>query len=244
MSYFPATDPERAGSEPCYRCGNPGLVGTFSCQRYAEHAEAAGVMPAIQTAAATLGGVMVEAAIQAVHGKHPLAFQRSSLEIRTHQFRRYTLALNPHCPGVHSRLSQPPTRLPVGAGDDLVTLLEAVEGLTGDGSRIKLPTGLVLDAFCLGCDDRVGVGAPEWAYDANPRCQACGGPWTPLGRPAGGYTPSTLPVLDHGSPPGALALGCAEAGLPAGAIFETDHEDDGAFQLAGVVGDLYQVALL
>jgi adenylyltransferase/sulfurtransferase len=240
MSTFPATDDPDA---PCYRCANPSLTGTFSCQRHANEARAAGVVPAIQPAAAVLGGLQAEAAIQALHGSHPTAFRRTTLNIRTGAAMQYELAASPTCAGVHRRLADAPAELEVGAQDALATLVAAVEAELGPGAEVELPEPFVVDAHCLACGTVMTVGAPEWAYDLRPRCRGCEGPWSPARTvPAEGYSPTKPARLTRDSEPSALAHACGAAGLPALAVFEATSADGArtaAFRLRGTLDDLF-----
>lgn len=95
MSVFPASEPGAEASDPCYRCGNASVVGTFSCQRYAASTIEAGGIPAIQSAAATLGGLQAEAIIQALHGVHA-GHRRVNLDVRTGRHERTSSRWTPN----------------------------------------------------------------------------------------------------------------------------------------------------
>lgn len=239
MSCFPPTED---ATRPCYRCGNPSLVGTFSCARYAIEAEKAGVIPAIQPASSVLAGLQAEAVIQAIHGEFPTAFKRTTVDVRSGRGLQYELAYNPHCEGEHRTLASSPATLPLTADAHVGALLEAVEEQCGRGVEIQLYEPFIVDATCMSCGDVVAVGASEWAYDRRPRCEACGGPWVSRGAPELGYSPTKPQVLSRAADPEALRFSCREAGLPPRAIFEARNGGGEAlpYRLGGSLDDLYE----
>ncbi|MEV6633550.1 ThiF family adenylyltransferase [Actinoplanes sp. NPDC051470] len=61
----------------CYRCLNPGRQSSGSCRAYARTAESVSIIPAIQTSAAVLGGMMAEQVIQILIGNQEWAGRTS-----------------------------------------------------------------------------------------------------------------------------------------------------------------------
>lgn len=239
LSCFP---PTAEATMPCYRCGNPSLVGTFSCQRYAAEAEKAGITPAIQPGASALAGLQAEATIQAIHGEYPTGFRRTILDVRKATGTQYQLSFNPDCEGAHHRFSGP-KKLDVIAEQTLSDLVTAIEAELGVGAEITLPEPVIIDATCMKCGNVIAVAAPEWAYDMNPRCKSCNGPWTSLGEPPEGYSPTKPKVISRNVDSAALDVSCRSAGLPPMAIFAArpdGAEEDELFQLAGRLDDLYE----
>jgi hypothetical protein len=84
-------------------------VGTLSCQGNAARTIEGGAVPAIQSAAATLGGLQAEAIVQALHGMHA-GHRRVNLDVRTCAMHTYELTRDPRCPGRHRLLAPPPIR--------------------------------------------------------------------------------------------------------------------------------------
>ncbi len=242
LSSFPAASSAKAAENPCYRCGNPGLVGTFSCQRQALAALEAGVTPAIQAAAATLGGLQAEALIQALHDLHPTALRRTTLDIRTGEQSQYTLVADPQCHGVHRRAEEP-THLGVDGQDTVSALVETIEQDLGPGCRVDLPDRLIWDAFCDSCGKGVAVGAPDWAWRSDPRCEECGGAHPRLAVVPKGYTPTVLPALAGDLPDRFLELSCATAGVRSLDVVEAEASGQAkAYRLSGTLDELFSKA--
>ncbi|WP_354699930.1 hypothetical protein DSM112329_00188 [Paraconexibacter sp. AEG42_29] len=244
MSCFPGVSAEAATDEPCYRCSNPHLAGTFSCQRYAAEAAKKGIIAAIQPASATLGGMMAEAAIQAVHGETPTGFKRTTLNVRTGDHRQYRLTRALKCPGIHARLADEPIQLQLGAGDPLSALIAAVQSHLGAGAEIDLGEPLIVEAYCMSCGDVVTVESPEWAYDMRPRCRAkpCGGAWVSKGRPVEGHTPLKPIRLDARTDQRILDLTCAKAGFTSMNLvhaFQPTTGEGAVLRMSGGLADLF-----
>jgi molybdopterin/thiamine biosynthesis adenylyltransferase len=242
MSCFPPSAPGDAVCDPCYRCGNASVVGTFSCQRHAAATLQTGAIPAIQSAAATLGGLQAEAIIQALHGVHA-GYRRLNLDIRNGATRGYELTLDPECQGFHRRFAAPIATLRCGGEDPLGTLIEEIEAALGGGGVIALRESLVCEAYCDGCAHLVRAGVPDWAWRANPRCVQCGGAFDRCARQADDLTPVILHELGADTPAHVRAVSCRQAGLPALAIVEARAAAHGApasFRLAGRVDELFE----
>lgn len=244
LSVFPATSAGNAPKEPCYRCSNPQLTGTFSCQRIAEEAAKKGVIAAIQPASASLAGMQAEAAIQAVHGSHPTGFKRTVLNVRTGTHVQYRLTRNPKCPGIHARLTDTPVELTVNPTDPLSILIDAIEEHLGSGAAIDLGEPFVVEAYCMSCHDIVTVEAPEWAYDMKPHCSnsECKGPWTSIGPAYEGHTPLKPIRLDANTEPRILDLACSKAGFVALNLVHAFHPEastSAVLRMPGNLSDLY-----
>jgi molybdopterin/thiamine biosynthesis adenylyltransferase len=241
MSCFPASRSGEESFDPCYRCGNASVVGTFSCQRHAAATLQRGAIPAIQSAAATLGGLQAEAVIQALHGAHD-GHRRVNLDIRSGSARAYSLALDPECPGIHRRVAMPTTELSCTSADSVGALIDEVRTAHGGACTIDLREGLVSEAYCDGCGALVVADVPDWAWLAEPRCRCCGGPHARRGREADGLTPLILPTLGDDTPSRMRAASCLQAGFPALALVEARSADDrsASYRLAGTVDDLFE----
>lgn len=217
---------------PCYRCGAPDRVGAFSCHRYALEADAAGVIPAVQTGAAALAAMQAEAAIMYLLGQQTLWDQRVYMDLRSLEARTVQLVRNERCPGVHHRPSVAGP-LDVGADGLLSDLLRAVrERVPGAVPRLGEP--LVMRNFCVSCGGLCEVAAPEWRWLLCPLCADCGGGWPP----APGRMPGCSLLVDDEDEE-LLALTCRQAGLPPGAFVEVDAEGDTC--LLRLRGDLTDV---
>jgi molybdopterin/thiamine biosynthesis adenylyltransferase len=243
MSCFPGVAADEAGARPCYRCGNPYLIGTFSCQRYAAEAEKAGFIAAIQPASATLAGLMAEATIQAIHGEHPMAFKRATLNVRTGEHRQYELTCNGKCPGIHARLTGAPSDLNSTPENRLGALLDEVENQLGVGVRIDLAEPFIVEAYCMSCGDAIIVEAPEWAYDMRPRCDnaTCKGPWTSAGAAPEGYTPIKPIRIDAMAESRILDLPCSKAGFVAMNLVHAYHAETDTSAVYRIAGDLTEL---
>lgn len=244
MSCFRAVEAEDAEDEPCYRCSNPHVVGTFSCQRYAAEASRQGIIAAIQPAASALAGLMAEAAIQALHGSHPASFKRTTLDVRSGEFRRYGLTRNSNCPGIHERNTYEPIDVGVGPDEPLEALIEAAEVQLGPGTRIDLAEPFVVEAFCLTCGTPITVESPEWSYDMSPRCTAldCGGSWRPVADVPDDFTPLKPIRLDSNTESRILELAATKAGFVAMNFVYAHNPATGqsaVLKLQGEVNELY-----
>ncbi|MBB5955825.1 molybdopterin/thiamine biosynthesis adenylyltransferase [Saccharothrix tamanrassetensis] len=165
-----------ASGRVCYRCHNPFRESAASCTRYALAAEAENIVPAIQTAAAVLGGYMAEQCIGLLHGKLPSDDVRYYGDIRRATVSKARLQVNPHCPGHHDNLpvlTQVDVRDWAGSAADLAT---AVANRVGRGV-IRLAEPFHITYSCTGCSRFCAVMATESAWLVDSRCVDCGGPW-------------------------------------------------------------------
>jgi molybdopterin/thiamine biosynthesis adenylyltransferase len=210
-------DPEDA----CYRCLHPTTVGAFSCNAYALRLEAERIIPAIQTAAAVLGGLQAEVGIQWLHGDRARRNTRTSANIRAMTMRTVELTTNPRCPGVHWVAPDEPHDLDLGAEASVRDLLAAVREVVGP-AWVVLPTTLVMRHFCSGCHRVVEVQLPEWGWlSSGALCVDCGGAFR-LAAP--GRVPSPVFRLHTDIETEVGELTCAAAGLAPGCLVEVAPE--------------------
>lgn len=255
LTSFPAVRGEGAGSAPCWRCSHTDVRGTFSCRNYASRAEAAGVIPAVQNAAAVLGGLQAEAVIVALHpALNPSAWARAfDLNIRTWEARSVKLAADIKCPGVHHAFDAAPVVLQTAADNTVRQLLEELGERLGTPARlrfhVKTFAKLVWTAPCMKCGRSAAVRSPEWRWKMTPRCRECGGLFT---LNAGERSsPDLYQELTLRSNPAILAATCRQIGLPplslvnaapldsAVAFFEADAATV-LFKLPGSLQELFE----
>jgi hypothetical protein len=167
----PAAGEPRARS--CWNCGKVADGDVFSCRHYAAEAARHAVVPAIQPAATALGGFMAEAAIMALHGREPHA-RGVALDLRSGETIVSRLLPDPDCAARHralpvaARVDVHPER---GSAADVVAALGETRGV------VRLAAPFVHEASCRACARQVTVEQPLWAWEAEPRCDGCGGPW-------------------------------------------------------------------
>jgi len=220
---------------PCYRCHNSARASTASCTLYALAAEAAEIIPAIQTTAAVVGGLMAEQVIQVLHGGFARFGERLFGDARRLNFAMAKLPVNPKCPGQHAAL---PVLAELGDGEPLETLADLLHGVERYAHRLMLAEPAVISQSCTKCATMCLVQATESAWLLAPRCQACGGPWPRSSEPS----PDAVQLLDAGEPQPRLVAGTplAELGLTrAGSVLVQAHDDRaGLVTLPGNVSEL------
>jgi molybdopterin/thiamine biosynthesis adenylyltransferase len=258
LTSFPRTTAIEARSTPCWRCSHPSVYAAFSCQNYAAQAEAAGIIPAIQNAAATLGGLQAEAAVTALHcnGTEQSAARSFSLNVRTWEGYRTTLAVNRRCVGIHDPLGHEYMCLKTKASQPVQQLLTDISEQLGEPARIVLPfqtySRLLWKAPCgnMACGQMTLIRSPEWRWIMNQRCADCGGPF-PVMKPATRSSPDIYADLTLESNADVLAATCEEIGLPPLSLVAairagsatTSYDRPNAFrlfQLPGTLDELYQ----
>lgn len=176
VATFPAASTAISAEElACWRCGKELDDNIISCRQQAARAERAGIVPAIQTAAATLGGLQAEAVIEVLHG-HCDEARRTWLNIRTGVSMSAQLIADPHCSGAHQL--RPPA-LPVDIGPEafLSELLEVAAGHLVGTPALHLPSPYLDATACKSCKHVMTVSAPGHRYRREPLCTGCGGPW-------------------------------------------------------------------
>lgn len=246
LSCFPAARGQEAYDAPCWRCAHQETeveAGIFSCLTYARRADESGVIPAIQNAAATLGGLQAEAAVLSLHQQtgSPLGFRLMDLNIKTGVSRVTKLSTDPFCPGLHKSLDTPPHKLTTTGGDSVEQLLQELSRHLGDAARIELEPPLVWVANCQRCTKTADVRSPTWRWAMSPRCDSCGGGF-PLSNVETKDAPLIYYYLDSESPTEVLKTACARIGLPALALIEASAGEQPSllFELAGSLEQLYE----
>jgi len=178
----------------CYRCLNPSRTSVGSCRAYARAAEAVSIIPAIQTSAAVLGGMMAEQVIQVLIGNAEWAGLRAYGNVRQPAVSTARLPVNPECPGQHAvlpvlaELSELPGNLA-----ELVSLLRAKL----DTGWLMLSEPAVVDMACTRCTEMCRVLATESAWLSRPLCRTCDGPWPRVGADIAPQTVQLLALDDE-----------------------------------------------
>ncbi|HEV2915104.1 MAG TPA: ThiF family adenylyltransferase [Pyrinomonadaceae bacterium] len=248
MTCFPAAHgTQEARTAPCWRCSHQDIRGTFSCRFYAARAEAAGIIPAVQNAAAVLGGLQAEAAILALHTDldAPSNARAFDLNIRTGRSRTVKLATDPRCPGVHLAFDADPIPLQTTADNTVEQLLREMSAHVGSAARLILPlklfAKLIWNESCTECGKRAAVHAPEWSWIMTPRCEECDGPF-PVSNTASPGSPDVYPELTLESNPEVLRATCRQIGLPPLSLVRATGEDSASalFELGGSLSELYE----
>ena len=176
--------------QPCYRCIVPSRTGVFSCDRYAMAAEAARIVPAIQTGAGALGALQAEQVIEALHGRASLVGKRMFGDIRTLSFRVHTLSVDADCQGAH-RAPARHVDVDLGPSATVAQLVELVRSRFGNG-QLRFPEQFVGRIPCSICKTLTEAMSPESRWELDPRCQPCGGPFP---RSHTGASPYAYPYL-------------------------------------------------
>jgi adenylyltransferase/sulfurtransferase len=221
-------------ADPCYRCGHPERVGAFSCRRYAREADAAGIIPAIQNAAAAVGAMQSEAAIGWLLGSRDLSNHRVYFNLRTLGARRVRMARDPRCPGIHRSVDERPAHLDLGPRNSLGELLARLETLKPN-PVVRPADTIVVRNFCQSCGALCDVRSPEWRWLMAPSCRDCGGEFA---------------VASAGRMPGSAAfltaadeelsdLPLARLGFPSGSVVEVESGIElSLYQLSGEAPEL------
>ena len=195
------------------------------------------MVPAIQTAAATLGGMQAEALIELLHG-HVHEPRRTWLNIRTGESASARLTADPCCTGAH-RLAPTPTAVDLGPQAPIEALLEWAAARLDGPPVLELPAPFVDAAVCPGCDRAIDVRSPGHRYRRDPSCVACKGPWPPAPDDAGQLNPVSR--VRPGDP--LAGLPGQAVGLAAGdRVVVADTEREIVLRLAGTVDDLFEAA--
>lgn len=251
LTSFPAAPGEKAQAAPCWRCAHQDLRGTFSCRYYAARAESAGIIPAIQNAAAVLAGLQAEAAVLALHppSEVPKVARAIDMNVRTGRSRVVKLAADPLCPGLHrADDATAAVKLTTSAEDTVWSLLQELGERIGGPPRLKLQiktfSKLIWKAPCTaaGCENMADVRAPEWAWLLDPRCSQCGGLFRAFERGHRSRTPVSYSEITLESNPEVLRSSCRQIGLRPLSLVEAESGTVGRslFELAGSLEDLFE----
>lgn len=231
MTVYPRSEDARLA--PCWSCGGAPLPGAFSCEHYARHADAAGVVPAIQAGAAALGAICAEAVIGLLHEREPLP-RRVALDLRTGESRMSRPSPDPQCAAQHRRL-------PVAYETDLSTSATVAELLMEIGepyATVFPPDVYVERANCPfpDCHVTCEVGAPAHRWRRDARCCSCDGPWPRAVEQI--PSPDTIDAgLTIDDPRSSLTLD--RLGARPGDVIELSDSAHAAIRLRGGPDDLY-----
>ena len=245
LSSYPAVRDQEARTTPCWCCTHQEFVGAFSCDFYAAQAEKAGIIPAIQNAAAVLGGLQAEAAIQALHLKSaaPLHSRVFDFNIRTGNARALRLATDPLCPGVHRAFGDTPIGLTATGSSSVGELIEEISQHFTEPPMVELHYPFVWSSTCQSCDRLVSVRQPDWQWIMDARCSECKGLSANGKLAASINTPTVYSQLTAGCNEELLSTPCQDVGLPPLSIIEAIDEASTVklFELSGTVDDIFQL---
>lgn len=245
LSCYPPAKGDIAQAAPCWRCSHPNLVDGISCTSYAALAEEAGIIPAIQNAAATLAGLQSEAAILAVHSENiaPAEFIAFNLNVRTLRAQKIQLATDPICSRKHRYLDHPPTCLETSADDTVEHLLHEISDNLGGAPTIELNSPLMWSAPCVECSEMASVQSPYWLWEINARCERCGGPFPAIENYESGPSAMLHHRLSLESNDRILSATCRQVGLSPLSIVKALDECGKfkAFELSGTIDELFEL---
>jgi molybdopterin/thiamine biosynthesis adenylyltransferase len=217
---------------PCFRCNNPGRESSASCTHYALAAEAASIIPAIQTTAATVSGFLTEQIIQVIHARCDTYGKRFSGNVRNPQIDSATLPANDRCPGFHTPI--PSLAAVTRPSDRLGDLIDMIHATVGPVTLV-FAEPVIVTITCTRCKESCTVGALEGAWLRAPRCTSCDGPWVltgTLASPESILELSTgMDVDDH-----IADLSCDALGLRSGGAVVV-HDGD-ALSVVHIKGDI------
>jgi hypothetical protein len=231
-----AVYPNLDADEPCFLCHSPDASPTsVSCRLFAAEQEQIGMAPAIQPAAAIVGGLALEAAIMALHHEFPLGSKQLFFDIRQGRFSSARLTTSPRCPGPHRLWSQP-AKLDVTTHDTVRVLLEAVSRLVRN-PVLLLHSPYILRAACPTCGRSMDVRRLAWNLKSFPPCGKCTREYTQTAEPP-------LEVYSRVSfeDEELVGMSCSELGLHPLTVIEVSSlrsEELMIVQLAGDIEDLF-----
>jgi hypothetical protein len=245
LSFYAAVRGIAAKEAPCWRCAHQETEaeqGLFSCLAYAAKVEEAGFIPAIQNAAATLGGLQAEAAIISLHSEieSVLDFRGVDFNVRTAESRTFKLAADSGCPGIHHSLDRAPVCLQTPPSATFRELLEELGELLAGAVSIDLESPLVWTANCARCARMTAAHCRMWEWAMNRHCRECDGPFA-LSSDAPD-TPQVIYYLDATLDEDVMHATCAELGFPALGLFEAGVPGQQAvlFQMGGTLENLFE----
>jgi molybdopterin/thiamine biosynthesis adenylyltransferase len=217
---------QNAPGDPCWRCGVSEIVRSvrFSCDVYGKQAQTAGFIPATQSIAAALGGLMAEAVIQVLHGNPDVLNRRVYFNIRSGKSVVAELAANDDCPAVHSPLQPIPLHLTTPASAPARDVLDELATHVNEPC-IELPNPFIVSAPCQQCQETLRVGKPIYLIGAQPRCRDHGGLWDR----EPGAQPLLITLLG-GRTPDLLDSTCTSLGLAPATVFQV-YDHDGSTRL-------------
>jgi molybdopterin/thiamine biosynthesis adenylyltransferase len=234
VGVYPAPSVEEQEADTaCWRCGREVHDEVVSCRTAAELALRAGVIPAIQSAAATVAGLQAEATIQALHGHEHVA-RRVWLNIRTGESTTARLLPDADCQGTH-RVLPTPMATEVDVTSPIADLLAvAKDRLEGDPA-VVLPSPYIEREACAACAEVIAVGAPGHRFVRSPLCHNHGGPY-PVTDESGPLSPVAL--VRAGDP--LAGSSCESVGLAhADRVVARDGAAEIVLRLGGAVDSLF-----
>ena len=229
--------------EVCYRCGNPDRESSASCTQYALAAEAAHIVPAIQTTAAAAAALQIAPVIPTLHGNEGFTGRCVYGDIRVPSLSTVRLQVSPSCPGWHEPL---PVigKVEAAALADIGRLTQAVRAAVGP-CRIQMTEPALIDHNCTRCGTLARVLATEASWLRAPLCADCGGPWpaSPARFPDRALFFDTEHDLDEAfAAADPAAFGLRPGGRLMVATGETAGQADGIVELGGAAEDWFQRA--
>jgi molybdopterin/thiamine biosynthesis adenylyltransferase len=238
FSTFPAASDQTSAKDlACWRCWKAIDDDIVSCRMHATRAEDAGIVPAIQTAAATLGGMQAEAVIEVLHGHCDVA-RRTWLNIRTGASTSALLVADPDCSGAH-RLHPPAIDAGVGSDAPLSELLAVAAAHLDGEPALQLPFPYVDAGVCKRCRQVIIVRGAGHHYRREPVCTGCGGPWAR----AGGETFDLNPISCIRTDDDLATARAGSVGLaPGDQVLVSDTSRDVVLRLAGDGIDMFEAA--
>ncbi len=222
--------PGETADLPCWRCLHPQIAPeteTYGCQFHARQAEASGMVPAIQPAAQVAGGLQAEHTIQALHGDFSLSGKRLIFNIRTGDSQVIDLAVrNPACPSYWHKLAAAPIVLKTTHVNTISVLLRELDTVLGGSPIIQPLVPLIWAKPCKDCGCMVLVKARAWLWEANPKCEKCGGLFKRISQRTADSENNTYMVIDS-TREELLALRPSDMGLGARGLFLAYTRDQG-----------------
>jgi sulfur carrier protein ThiS adenylyltransferase len=233
LGVYPAADDDAVA---CWLCGREALGETVSCRTAAVAAERAQLVPAIQSAAATLGGLQAEAVVEVLHGRAGDP-RRVWLNIRSGEAVAAGLLVDPACAGTHHALPRP-VQACVGVDGTVADLLDAVADRLDGLPTLDLLHGYLPTAPCARCERTMTVAAPSHRYERAPFCIGCGGRWP---ADAAASWSNKVPSITAGDPLAHAA--CGDVGLAPGDVVRVRAGREAvAARLRGGHEDLFEAA--
>ena len=227
---------------PCWLCHQAIEIVDqlkISCTTHANQAEQAGFVPATQPAAAALGALMAEAAIQVAHGNEEVLNRRVYLNTRTAGATTVRLTDDVHCPGRHAwpKLS---FDVAVGSKSRAGQLLDQLSRRLQD-PIVVLPDRFVAAAPCMECGHTVEINKPAWALSGTRLCINCGGPWKRRNGAGGGSLPLEVYTTLSEDTPQLLDLPIGVIGIALGSVLEIQDETSAVvmFRISGSLSSIF-----
>jgi molybdopterin/thiamine biosynthesis adenylyltransferase len=153
--------------DACLACLLPDSTGGFSCNDLAKMLAGTAIVPALQTTAAVLGGLIAEKAIAALHGSAHYGTVTYG-DIRKLTMRTATITRDGGCAVGHDTVTWVE-----GIVEDLPATWAGIASLAPAGSELLLAAPVVLTAQCPACLQWCHPNATEQRWRGNPYCSEC-----------------------------------------------------------------------